>query len=284
MAKRVIIVDDDVALIKLLTHTLEERTFEVLAEADGLQGIKTIAAEYESLDLIVLDVMMPGMSGLEIFKKISAIKVERRVPILIITGRSELLDFFEQVDVAGFIPKPIDKDVFIKEVFRIIENKPLPVAFIIDTADNTRMKSFNIMLRQEGYKAMFLENYDAVFEASKKFQPVCVLLAYEQKDIAGKELIKKIKDLPSKLPKMTWPFNFIPTVIVYTNSDKNYYDDSVESGADYYIGKPENDKALMDKFHEAIVKIKKDREMEMMKKQQSRGSTPSASDFRGAFG
>ena len=91
-AQTVLVVDDEEAIAEAVRARLESEGYRVLVAADGPQAIATHAAEHP--DLVVLDLMLPGMDGLEVCKEIQK---ERWTPVLMLTARTE--DFLGDASV-----------------------------------------------------------------------------------------------------------------------------------------------------------------------------------------
>jgi DNA-binding response OmpR family regulator len=88
----VLVVDDEEAIAEAVRARLESEGFRVIVAPDGPQALE--AAEWERPDLVVLDLMLPGMDGLEVCKRLQR---DRWVPVLMLTARTEEAD-----KVAGF--------------------------------------------------------------------------------------------------------------------------------------------------------------------------------------
>jgi DNA-binding response OmpR family regulator len=86
-AKTVLVVEDEATLAAALSYNLRKNGFNVAAAADGVAGLQ--AARRDRPDMVVLDLMLPKMDGLEVCRRIRA---ESDVPILMLTARSEELD------------------------------------------------------------------------------------------------------------------------------------------------------------------------------------------------
>lgn len=106
MAQRVLVVDDDPDLLDLVTDILKSfsRSLEIIRATDGRSAIE--AVKREALDLVLLDIRMPVMDGIEALKEIKAIAP--RLPVLMITGSdsgsaSEAL----RLGAFGYLPKPM---------------------------------------------------------------------------------------------------------------------------------------------------------------------------------
>ncbi len=86
--KRILVVEDEPSIVTLIKFNLEQADFSVLTAEDGNTGLR-LAVE-EKPDLIVLDIMLPGMDGIEICKALRLEKIN--IPILMLTARDEELD------------------------------------------------------------------------------------------------------------------------------------------------------------------------------------------------
>lgn len=87
MPKRILTVDDDPKILKILQHTLGKEGFEVITASSGEEALQK--ARQSPPDLVVLDLMMPGMDGFETYQKL---KAQREVPIIILSARTDEVD------------------------------------------------------------------------------------------------------------------------------------------------------------------------------------------------
>ncbi len=90
MAEKILIIDDDVDTLKLVGLMLQKQSYQIVAANNGLQGLEQ--AENENPDLILLDVMMPGMDGYEVAKRLRANPLTANTPILMFTAKTQLDD------------------------------------------------------------------------------------------------------------------------------------------------------------------------------------------------
>lgn len=124
MSKKILVVDDDQSILSIFEYILQEAGYVTEIATDGyeaLEKIKTIP----DIDLLFMDVKMPGMSGIETFKEIQ--KIKPRLLVVMMTGYSvdELLKEAFELGAYGVIYKPFDME----EVLSIIEkifNLPTP--------------------------------------------------------------------------------------------------------------------------------------------------------------
>lgn len=106
MLKRVIVVDDDKQIQEIVTFVLNRNGFEVAVASNGQQLQHLLATQIP--DLIILDVMMPGQNGYEIFSTLRSDLRTQQVPVIIMTAHAE--NIYERISVdlgaADHITKP----------------------------------------------------------------------------------------------------------------------------------------------------------------------------------
>jgi two-component system, OmpR family, response regulator CpxR len=115
--ERVLIVDDDVELCELVAEYLTPEGFEVEAVHNGEEGLKrALSGEHV---LVVLDVMLPGMSGLEVLRRL---RPESRVPVLILTARGDDVDRIVGLEVGAddYLPKPFNPRELVARIRAIL--------------------------------------------------------------------------------------------------------------------------------------------------------------------
>lgn len=111
MTTRVLIADDSETILLLMRTRLEMEGYEVLAAADGEEVVELMHSATEpDPDILLLDAMMPRKSGIEALRQLRAEGVE--TPVLIVSAHQDEMDAGapSDVEVSGFITKPIDFD------------------------------------------------------------------------------------------------------------------------------------------------------------------------------
>ncbi len=120
--KKILVVDDEPDFVTFLQTLLEDNDFEVITATSGAAGLEK--ARSEKPDLITLDVTMPGKSGVQVYRDIRSDPDISHIPICIVTGVVEFRQLMYQKTVQapeGFLRKPIDNDVFLATVNRVLE-------------------------------------------------------------------------------------------------------------------------------------------------------------------
>lgn len=87
MPQSILAVDDDPKILKILQHTLSKEGFKVITATSGEEALQIAGQTFP--DLVLLDIMMPGMDGFETYQKLKAI---REVPVIILSARSDEID------------------------------------------------------------------------------------------------------------------------------------------------------------------------------------------------
>jgi len=88
MAKKILVVDDEKSIVTLLKYNLEQAGFSVITAFDGEEGLQTVVEQKP--DLVVLDLMLPKLDGIEVCKQLRQLKVN--VPILMLTAKDDEFD------------------------------------------------------------------------------------------------------------------------------------------------------------------------------------------------
>lgn len=118
---KVLLIEDDSNIVDLLTIHLNDLSCEVLAVNNGQNGL--IVAKEQSFDLIILDIMLPGLNGMEICRRIR--QTDRHTPILILSARSEEIDKVLGLETGAddYLTKPFSVREFIARVKVIFRRK-----------------------------------------------------------------------------------------------------------------------------------------------------------------
>jgi len=116
--RKILLIDDDTSLLVTLSDFLRFEGYEVTTSESGEQGLKKIARSIP--DLIILDMSMPGMGGIGFLKAISDEDGKPKYPVLVLTARANMAEFFANVDVDGFVAKPCSPEDLLMEVGRIL--------------------------------------------------------------------------------------------------------------------------------------------------------------------
>ncbi len=118
MEKTVLIIDDEMSSLNLLSHAMRQKGFKVKTARDGLKGL--IIARESNPDLILLDIMLPILDGCQVCRLLKFDSRYKHLPILMVTAKEEDREKGEQAGCDGFIVKPIDEHILIENMEKIL--------------------------------------------------------------------------------------------------------------------------------------------------------------------
>jgi len=121
--KKIMAVDDERHIVRLIQVNLERSGFQVVTAFDGPDALKKV--ESDRPDLIVLDVMMPRMDGFEVLKRLQANPETREIPIIMLTAKAQDADVFRgwASGVSAYLTKPFNPLELITFVKRILSGR-----------------------------------------------------------------------------------------------------------------------------------------------------------------
>ncbi len=118
--KKILLVEDNPVNRRLAEFLLRSQGYQVRAATNAQEAFDTIKAERP--DLILMDVQLPGMDGLEATRKLKAEPTTRDIPVVAVTSYAMKGDREKALAAgcSGYITKPIDKDTFVQEVATVL--------------------------------------------------------------------------------------------------------------------------------------------------------------------
>jgi len=128
VVKKVLIVEDDNDLVRLLKYNLEKEGFKVSYATDG--AVALAEARRDPPDLVILDLMLPGLDGLEVCRQLRRIDRFTRTPLLILSARNEEADRVVGLEVGAddYVTKPFSTREVIARVRALLRrNEPVPL-------------------------------------------------------------------------------------------------------------------------------------------------------------
>jgi len=123
MAKKILIIDDEPDVIETLEFMLKARGFEIISASDGLSGISR--AKADNPDLILLDIMMPGMDGYEVCSKLKRENATKNIPIIMLTakGESDAVISAHKLGANDYIVKPYNLPTLLAKLNKFIKTQ-----------------------------------------------------------------------------------------------------------------------------------------------------------------
>ncbi len=120
MAKRILVVDDEVQLVEMLKMRLEASGYKVLSAYDGQEAVDKARAE--NPDLIVLDLMLPKLDGYKVCRMLKFDEKYKSIPIILFTARAQASDkeMGAQVGADAYITKPFEPQVLLSKIKELL--------------------------------------------------------------------------------------------------------------------------------------------------------------------
>lgn len=124
--KSIVVADDEQQLALAIKIRLESKGFVVRTASDGLEALKLIAEQMP--DLVLLDVMMPGMDGYSCARELNTKYGRGKVPVIVLTARDRMKDLFELEGIEDYIVKPFDHDDLLLRIERVFKRRATKAA------------------------------------------------------------------------------------------------------------------------------------------------------------
>ena len=119
---RILVADDEPHIRRILTTLLESASFEVDQVADGPTALQHLEGD-GSYDLVLLDIMMPGATGLEVLNRMRGLEHRRNVPVVILTAKGQDADRDEAFNLGAddFVTKPFSPKKLLARIDEILD-------------------------------------------------------------------------------------------------------------------------------------------------------------------
>lgn len=151
MLKKILVVEDNTELARLMELHLRDQSWEPFLVFDGKEGYKAAAAQI--YDLIVLDIMLPGMDGLEVLKKLRANQIHS--PVIMLTSRSSEVDRVVGLELGAddYVTKPFSIRELIARIKAVFRRRDTYAADS-DTEDRKTIQCGNLIIAPEKRNVM----------------------------------------------------------------------------------------------------------------------------------
>ena len=157
MSKRILLVDDEPLMIKGLKYTLEQDGYETVSAYDGEEALKVFAEQ--EFDLVLLDVMLPGVDGLEVLREI---RKTSKTPVIMLTAKDETFDKVLGLELGAddYITKPFENKELVARVKAVLRRSGAES----ENTETDDMLSFPQL-------TVSLKRYEVTFEGSPVEMP-----------------------------------------------------------------------------------------------------------------
>jgi two-component system alkaline phosphatase synthesis response regulator PhoP len=122
---KIIVIEDETDILEVISYNLSREGFKVITATDGKDGLRKIIDQ--SPDLVILDLMLPGVDGIDLCRRIKADPLTRRIPVVMVTAKGEESDVVLGLGVGAddYISKPFSPKELIARVKAVLRRGPL---------------------------------------------------------------------------------------------------------------------------------------------------------------
>ena len=205
---KILLIDDDTSLLVTLSDFLSFEGYEVVTAESGEQGLERL--EQMTPDLIILDMSMPGMGGVGFLTKISSADGKPRYPVLVLTARSNMAEFFANVEVDAFVAKPCNPEDLLMEVSRIVflrkgekEEESAAAAkreerkVLIGEDDAEALEGIEKAFAREDFVVDSVSKGPGMLEKAIVQQPGVILIKHVLTGMNGDAVARVLKEMPN---------------------------------------------------------------------------------------
>lgn len=256
--RRILVVDDSPFTRNLLTYELEEIGVEVVQASNGEEAMDH--AYIEDFDLIVTDVVMRGMDGLELCSRLRNNQRTQHIPIIILSNLDEEADIEKGFLVGAtlYISKSEVRTGILESIGKVLSKAATQKEQLIMVVEDslTIRTAVETGLREVGFKVVMAEHGEKAMELLSSCTPDLILSDIEMPNMNGEEFCRLVHATPA--------FSPIPFVVMSANSDRPIMRRMLNLGADAYIVKPFN----IDQLVILVEKILSDRLLLLSKEKE----------------
>lgn len=121
MPKKILVVDDEVDILKVVTFRLRKSGYEILTAVDGREGLELIRNERP--DLILLDLRLPVIDGYEVCRQVKADEELKNIPVILLTASSaaKIIERTKEFKADDYIIKPFNPTELLEKVKKLID-------------------------------------------------------------------------------------------------------------------------------------------------------------------
>jgi len=190
---RILIIEDDKEVRTVVTELLQLSGYETLAAAGGLPGLDLAARQKP--DLILLDIMMPGVDGWGVLNKLQADPALAEIPVVVLSAISDT-DMALSLGAASVIMKPVDASVLTAEI--AMQLNPLAKCYVLMVEDDPDSRTLIArMLEREGWQFRSAPNGQVALRVLKKGRPVIIILDLKMPVMNGFEFLEILGKNPA---------------------------------------------------------------------------------------
>ena len=227
MAERILVIDDDIVNLKIAEHVLE-KDYNVTCAKSGMEGIDILKSN--DIDLVLLDLYMPDMNGMDVLAKIREDASISSVKVVILTSSGMKTDVTEAIRLGAldFIKKPFFPTEFLDRIKKVLNIAKKDNILVVDD-DKMNLAIVHKMLGIRYDVTCVSSGMDAISYLNNNV-PDMILLDLHMPEMNGLEVLEKIREQDN--------LSDIPVVFLTADNDRKTEIDIFKAGALDFIQKP----------------------------------------------
>jgi len=182
--EKILMIDDDVQLTELVQEFLGSQKYEFIAKHTPEQGLEYL--EKNGVDIIILDIMLPGMDGFQVLRKI---REEISIPVVMLTARGEVTDRIVGLELGAddYLPKPFEPRELLARIQSILRRSHSDAAIV----DNVKFKGLSIdKTRQEA----LLEG-EAISLSTTEYEALLLFIEHAGETLDREFLVENLRGI-----------------------------------------------------------------------------------------
>jgi len=188
MKKKILIIEDDLSIAELQKDYLEVADFHVIVCSNGIEGLKTL--QENEVDLLILDIMLPGMDGLEILR---SMKEDKGIPVLLVSAKKEEIDKIKGLSLGAddYITKPFSPGELVARVKSHLRNyERIKYRFSEGVKQGNTLTIRGLKIEKESHRVFVLGQ--EVSLAQKEFGLLLYLVQNPNRVFGREELFERV--------------------------------------------------------------------------------------------
>lgn len=194
MGKNILFVEDEEEVCRFAKTRLEKAGFSVEIAHNGKEGLAVVSAV--NIDLIVTDVFMPLMDGVDFYKELRHRRETAHIPVIILSAKNSLEDSFRALGANDFISKPFEGHELINRIEKILalsSKKEKRGKIIIFTKDKPISHEMQRLIIQNGIMSEAAESAADLMALALGATPRMIIIDILLEQISAKEIIKALR-------------------------------------------------------------------------------------------
>lgn len=188
MAETILVVDDEPPIVDLLVYNLERAHYRVLVARDGLEALRI--ARREQPDLIVLDLMLPGLDGLDVCREL---RKTQDVPVIMLTARDAEVDRVVGLELGAddYVVKPFSVRELLARIKTVLRRvRPRPESAAEEVAEAQVVRAGPLTVDRSRYQAYW--NDHLLDLTTQEFQLLWVLACHPERVLSREQLLNQV--------------------------------------------------------------------------------------------